>query len=169
MKSTLKEIISGITTINKSLLIAVIICTISIPFIYGESPIIPDPVLDTIKHPLDAAYETDIQEWTTNEEFEVVINKYTELWTKELHNSYERLLQILDRKHKKILKDSQESWEKHIKLKKNFMFNTLYKTKFDNLVGREGYFHIKIYLMMKIRERALELNTYLYYLDNNER
>lgn len=125
------------------------------------------PIPDQEKEdPIDKQYNTEINNWKNLYEWDSLILKYSNLWSNEMNNVYNQVLQKLNTDQRNVLIDSQNKWKEHIETEKKLLRSVLYKSNSDNLIGREGYYHAATYFMFEIRERVFYLRTYLYFLNN---
>ena len=110
---------------------------------------------------LDNDYETQMSRWTSNSEWQGLVERFTRLWDTELNSVYKKIMKTLSEDQQKLLKESQRAWLDHYNREIVF-FNTVFGSK-DSL-GRETYISWLGTMLSKKRDRAIVLLEYYYML-----
>ncbi|WP_253694638.1 MULTISPECIES: hypothetical protein [unclassified Treponema] len=103
---------------------------------------------------IDKQYEIDMQSWSTNYEWQIIIGKYSSIWERQMYLEMERLISIIPHFEKKIRKN-QKKWEETIEQD----FKLIAANVDFNKIGREVY--IGEYCTARIE---LYRNKAIYYL-----
>jgi len=122
---------------------------------------------EMLRNPIDQDYEVEFNKLQNSKEFSTLEwraleSKYTEIWDKELNQTYKKLLAKLDKEPREALIESQKEWlQYHLKetefVEKAFIDNSY--------LGSQGSVSLGTSIRERIKERTMQLFEYRYLLD----
>ncbi len=83
---------------------------------------------------IDRQYETDMQKWTTNYEWQETIGKYINLWKTQMNLEMERLISMIP-ESESVIRENQKKWEESVESDYSLVWDNVNM----NFVGREVY------------------------------
>ncbi|WP_379161631.1 lysozyme inhibitor LprI family protein [Paenibacillus sp. sgz5001063] len=122
---------------------------------------------EMLRNPIDHDYEVEFNEFQNAKDFSTIewrtlVNKYSEVWDKELNQIYKSLLSKLDREPKKALIESQKEWLQYHLRETEFVEKTFINNSY---LGSQGLVSLDTVIMERIKERTMQLFEYRYLLD----
>jgi uncharacterized protein YecT (DUF1311 family) len=112
---------------------------------------------------IDKSYEAETTQFQQSNEFSTqgwiaLESKYIEIWDNELNNIYNKLLEKLNEKEQKELREAQKGWlQYHIK-ESEFVVESWN----DLGLGSQGKVQLSMSQKARIRQRTLQLMEYYF-------